>query len=126
MIRRAMFLLFLLSATAAAHHSMSAAYDIRKVVSGTGTFTGMKWVNPHIHLFVEIVNEDGIAESWDFEGSAPSQVENTPVNQAVAEASLGKGITVDWSPSRDGSNTGLIRGIQLESGESMFMCPERC
>jgi hypothetical protein len=36
-----------------AHHSISAEFDEKNIVTITGKVTKMEWVNPHAHFYVE-------------------------------------------------------------------------
>ena len=50
-----------------AHHSFSAEYDSKKVVTLTGTVTKVEWMNPHVYFYVDVVGEDGKVSNWAFE-----------------------------------------------------------
>ncbi|NNC64755.1 MAG: hypothetical protein HKN84_08220, partial [Gammaproteobacteria bacterium] len=51
--------LLLITASALAHHSFAAEFDIEKPVELRGTLTGMDWVNPHGWLYMDVENSDG-------------------------------------------------------------------
>jgi hypothetical protein len=68
--------LIFLSATAGAHHNMSALFDFNNRVTLTGTLSKVDWRNPHIQLIVDGKNADGKngeqVDTWAIEG--PSQL----------------------------------------------------
>src|SRR5262245_27364830 len=61
----------LLTATASAHHNMSAIFDFNDRVTFSGTLTKVDWRNPHIYLDVDAKRDSGKTEAWKAEGPAP-------------------------------------------------------
>jgi len=115
-----------------AHHNMSVAFDVSQRFTQTGTLTELDWRNPHIYLSVAVNTEQGQVETWVFEGPSPGTFAPTlnPADRDIGksdfEASLGKTVTVEASPARDGSLSGLIRQITLADGTVVSMCPQAC
>ncbi len=109
-----------------AHHNMSVAFDVNKRFTQTGTLTELDWRNPHIYLSVDVKSEQGQVETWVFEGPAPNVFFARDVGKSDFESSLGKTVTVEASPARDGSLSGLIRQITLADGTVIPLCPQHC
>ena len=107
-----------LAAAAAAHHSFAAIYDPQKPVTVTGVVTGVEWLNPHAHFFVDVENEEGVAENWDFELASP----NGLMRLGWTRNSLKPGdeVTVEGFLARDGSNRVNTRNVTLADGRKMF------
>ena len=45
---------FLAAAADAAHHALGAKFDPSRPVAITGTVTKVDWLNPHVHIFLEV------------------------------------------------------------------------
>jgi Family of unknown function (DUF6152) len=127
MTRRTILLVvaaLVLSATAWAHHSMSALFDINDKVTITGTLTKIDWRNPHIELIVE--TKKGGSEIWSLEGPSPGFFRQRDINKSNIEAALNKMVTAEASRARDGSKAGLLRVMTLPDGTLISACPQNC
>ncbi len=104
--------------SALAHHSFAAIYDSEQSVTVTGVVTNVDWLNPHAHFFVDVENEDGAIENWDFELASP----NGLMRLGWRRDSLKPGdeVTVVGIPARDGSTRANTRSVTLADGSEMF------
>jgi len=109
-----------------AHHNMSAIFDFNQRFTRTGTLSKIDWRNPHIFVFVDVKNEQGASEVWEFEGPPPGFFRSRDIGRADFEGSLTKTVTVEASRARDGSRSGLIREIKLSDGKIVSACPQNC
>ncbi len=64
----AALLLFAVTATATAHHSMSHYSGDISVIEGT--LVAVHWVNPHVGFTIDIPNDAGEIERWRIEGTS--------------------------------------------------------
>jgi hypothetical protein len=59
---------------AAAHHSFEVEYDIRKVVEAKGTISRVEWTNPHMRIYVDVADAQGVVTTWNLELGSPNSV----------------------------------------------------
>src|SRR5262245_55930798 len=116
----------LLTATATAHHNMSAIFDFNDRVTLSGALTALDWRNPHIEIGVDAKRDNGEIEAWKAEGPAPIFFRTRDTSKADFEKAIGKPVKLEVSRARDGSRSGLLRNITLPDGKVVNLCPENC
>jgi hypothetical protein len=101
-----------------AHHSFAAEFDSNKAVTLTGSVTKLEWMNPHIWVYLDVKDDQGVLQHWQCEGGAP----NTLTRNGWSKDSLryGDQVTIDGSLAKDGSKTCNIRLAKLPDGRSVF------
>jgi hypothetical protein len=104
--------------TAVAHHSFTAVYDSAKPITLTGVVTAMEWTNPHAHFFVDVKNEQGAVENWDFELNSPNGLMR--LGWTRKSLSAGDTVTVEGFLARDGSRRVNTRTVTRADGTKMF------
>ena len=108
------FIAVLLAATPALAHHSNSAFDPEKVVVLTGTVTQWKWTNPHVWIFLSVDDGKGGKEAWEIEGRSPGVLARSGWSKTIFK--VGDTITVDFSPARDGTRTGLTTRVTLADG----------
>src|ERR1700730_1083190 len=98
---------------ALAHHS-NVAFEVTKVVTITGVVKAFEWRNPHTWVILTIDDGKGGKVDWSVEGRAPGVL----LRAGWTKNSLqpGETITVDMSPAKDGSKTGLVARVTKADG----------
>ncbi len=101
-----------------AHHAFAAEYDENKLVTVSGTVTGIKWTNPHAWLYVDGKDERDRVTSWSFEMGSP----NGLLHRGWTRTDLKKGdrVTVDGYCAKNGSNVANARTVTLPDGRKLF------
>ena len=101
------------STPALAHHS-NVAFEVTKVVTITGGVKAFEWRNPHTWVILTIDDGKGGKVDWAVEGRAPGVL----LRAGWTKNSLqpGEMITVDMSPAKDGSKTGLVARVTKADG----------
>lgn len=59
-------------AHAKAHHAFAAEFDRNQPLEVSGTVNKLEWTNPHARLYVDSVDADGKAVTWNFEMGTPN------------------------------------------------------
>jgi hypothetical protein len=101
-----------------AHHSFNAQYDSNKPVELTGMVTKVEWQNPHVYLYVDVLNDRGDYEQWSLEMGAPAVLTRTQ-GWTRSTLQVGDEIKVEGRLARDGSNLANARNVTLTSGETL-------
>jgi Family of unknown function (DUF6152) len=92
--------LVICSATAWAHHAISAKFDAKTPQDLSGVVTSVDWRNPHVHIFMNVKNRTETL-NWAVELESPSLLEMDGWNKESIRP--GDAITVKGIKARDGS-----------------------
>ena len=103
----------LAAASLVAHHSNSA-FDGDKVTVLTGTVMEWKWTNPHVWIILSVDDGNGGKVTWSIEGRTPGQLVRAGWSKSTLKT--GETITVDFSPAKDGTRTGLLTRVRRADG----------
>ena len=92
-----------------AHHSVSM-FEMEKDVTYKGVVTEYKWINPHVHITIDIKPGQGVDPStvgtWDIEGGSTNIMGRQGWTRATFK--VGDTMTLVGHPMKDGS-----KGISL-------------
>lgn len=101
-----------------AHHG-TAAYDQQKKVTLKGTVASFEWTNPHCQIHLDVTDDKGEVEHWNFEAQPP----NILIHAGWTKNTLKPGdqITVVGSPAKNGVPVGIIQKIVLSDGQELTM-----
>jgi hypothetical protein len=110
----------LMASSVLAHHS-NAAFDGDKVIVLKGTVTQWKWTNPHVWILLSVDDGKGGKVDWAIEGRTPGQLLRAGWSRSILKA--GDVITVDFSPAKDGTRTGLLTRVRLADGTVLGQAP---
>ena len=102
----------------AAHHSFSA-FNQTEQKTVVGTVKKVEWTNPHIWIYIEVVNDKGRADIYSFEGMSPNYLERRDWTRTTLKA--GDKITVTFYPLRNGDPGGMFVNGKLPSGKTLTM-----
>jgi hypothetical protein len=111
----------LLTASSVLAHHSNAAFDGDKVVVLKGTVTEWKWTNPHVWILLSVDDGKGGKVDWAIEGRTPGQLVRAGWSRSILKA--GDIITVDFSPAKDGTRTGLLTRVRLADGTVLGQAP---
>lgn len=96
--------LFQFAGTASAHHGTSG-YDMKKVITISGTVTRFEWGNPHCLVHIDVKDDKGEAKDWIIELAAPTLLKRDGWNKDVMKP--GDSVVAETHPAKNGASTGL-------------------
>ena len=111
-----------LSATlpAWAHHSPSAIFDMSKRTPLSGVLAKVDWINPHVVISIEVKNEAGKIEMWNFESNPPLWFRKVGVARNDIAKAMGQPVKVEINRAKDQSNLyGYLYKITFQNGASL-------
>lgn len=101
-----------------AHHSFDAEFDRTKPVSLKGTVAKLEWMNPHVWIYLNVMDASGNATKWQCENGPPNMLKRSGwTRDAIKE---GDAITIDGTLAKDGSNTCNATSLVLANGTRVF------
>lgn len=106
-----------LAVPAVGHHSR-AGIDENSTITVEGVVTDFYWGNPHSWLQLEVVNDQGETEVWNFEMMPPAYL---PRDQGWTRYTLREGdrVKVTANPFFDGSPGGIFQSVTLPNGDTL-------
>ena len=111
-----------LGASAGAHHSAIAEYNLDKPVKVTGTVTRVEWSNPHIWFYVDVKNPDGSVTNWGFSGGAPGVLQRRGISRTAMKP--GDEVVVEGFRAKDGSFNASGNNVTFKDGRRVFTAME--
>src|SRR5215470_10061857 len=103
-----------------AHHSFSM-FDMDKDVAYKGTVVEYRWVNPHVHMILQVDSDSGdpsTVGTWDIEGASTNIMARQGWTKAMFKA--GDRITVVGHPLKDGSKGASMFYVILPDGKRLY------
>jgi hypothetical protein len=112
-------LLAALALPAAAHHSFAAQYDAKKPVKMAGVVTKVEWTNPHVYIYVDVVDpKTKKVGNWSFEMGPPHMLQKAGWKRNSLKT--GEEVELEGWMARDGSNSANARRVTRKStGETL-------
>ncbi len=108
------------ASVAQAHHSNSAFY-VTKVITIKGVVKEFRWSNPHVWVILTVDDGKGNKVDWKVEGRPPGILARagwTPKSLQPGET-----VTIDLSPAKDDTASGLIARVTKEDGTILANAP---
>src|SRR2546422_10857709 len=90
----------LAAAPLVAHHAIQAKFDDKKAMTLRGLVTKVDWLNPHVHVFMNVQNGNAIS-NWAIELESPVDLQKSGWNRDTLKP--GEASTVQGIAAREGS-----------------------
>lgn len=103
----------LLLAALILHHSFAADFDISKPVTLAGRVTKIEWMNPHVHVYIDVKSQP-----WSIELGSPNGLREHGWTQKTLK--VGDLVTIEGSRAKDGSNLANARVVTLPGGKQLL------
>jgi|TARA_B100001250_G_scaffold320011_1_gene282880 hypothetical protein len=107
--------LLFFSVSSIAHHNPAAHYLVDERIEINGTVTEFIAANPHSRIYLDVINEEGVAERWMSEGD--SIINLRRAGWTDDQFKFGDRIQILGRPSRFGRN--LIEWIFITNAEGI-------
>jgi len=108
------------SARGLAHHTVANIFDVRKLVSLTGTVTSVDWKNPHVIYHLAVVDTNGTEVDWQIESRHLQGMHGAGVEQDTIHP--GEHVTMKVMLASDGSHHAATASILLMDGRTFAVC----
>ncbi len=107
-------------APAFAHHTVANTFDVKKLVSVTGTVTSIDWKYPHVIYHIAVPDTGGGAVEWEIESRHPQGMQRAGIDKETIKA--GDRVTMNVMLARDGSRHAATASIVLANGRVLDAC----
>ena len=103
------------AASASAHHSFAAIYDMNQPITVQGVIVNVRMTNPHSWFYLDVKNEAGEVERWAFEAGTPSGMIRNGYKPNIIKA--GAEVTITGFKGRAEENIGMLRQLTTADGK---------
>ena len=110
----ALILTLLAPFDALAHHS-EVAFDQGQIIAVSGAVKEYLWVNPHVRIYLEVVDARGRPDVTVFQGGPPIDMERA--GWARDSLKAGDRLTITYHPRRDKKPGGMLVTATLNDGK---------
>jgi hypothetical protein len=105
-----------------AHHVIEAKFDPAKPVTFTGRVTKVDWLNPHVHIFMDVQSGNTVT-NWAIELESQVDLHRSGWRRETVKG--GDLITVSGMAARDGSMQAWGSSVLTETGNRLFTVATR-
>jgi Family of unknown function (DUF6152) len=104
------------SGPALAHHAVNAQFDPGRDLTMAGVLAKFDNRNPHAYWTFK---DPMTGSDWRFESSSPATLRRSGI-KLKEDINVGTTYTLLYSPSRDGSHNGLLKGMSINGKMMKF------
>lgn len=112
-------LLFMLAASAMAHHARSE-YDLSRTISMKATVTRVDWSNPHALIYFDVTDSGGNVQNWSAITGGPGRLQR--VGWTSQTLKPGDTITITGNPQKSAAARQIwLTSVVLPNGRELSM-----
>ena len=104
---------------AVAHHSLAAVFDENQPLTLEGVISKVEWINPHVHLQLDVTDSTGKVNSWDIEPFPPTTLRRGGLTRE--KLGLGQKVTMLTFKSHNGTPRAFLRKITFSDGRELVI-----
>ena len=104
--------------TATSHHSFSAVYDDKRLVTVSGVVTQFRFVNPHALMTTDVTDASGKVSKWTVEFAGRLNLSN--VGWTAQSIKAGERVTVTGNPTHTGSERIAFKKLLHADGTELL------
>lgn len=101
-----------------AHHSFATQYDAKKPVEMKGTITKVQWTNPHARFYIDVKDDQGQLQNWNWEMASPNVLARNGWKRDTLK--IGDQITVAGYLARAADRMAIAGTISDATGRPLF------
>lgn len=101
-----------------AHHSFSAEFDVKQPITLKGVVTKVEWTNPHVWIYLDVMDEQGNVQHWQCENGAPNALAR--MGWTRHSLSAGDHVTIEGFRAKNDERTANARQVILPDGRKVF------
>jgi hypothetical protein len=109
--------LLLAAAPLLAHHSLAAEFDSSKPITLRGKITKVEWMNPHVYVWIDVVDFAGKVTNWRVESAAPNYLRSLGWTKDTVKP--GDSMTIQAYISKDQPNLAKMDVAILADGRRL-------
>ena len=107
-----------------AHHSVAGQFDAAKRATLTGTITKVDWINPHVYLHMDVVDDKGAVTTWRLESLPTAMLRKAGLTSEMLKGG-GSKVTATTILARDGTdNLAWLLKLTYEDGHEYQLAGE--
>jgi hypothetical protein len=112
-----LFAVFLMTSFPLFAHHGASPYDATKLTTVKGTVSDFQFVNPHVEISVDVMDDKGKVETWNAEANSPNVLSRHGWDKDIIKK--GDQITVIGNRGKNGSKTLRLQKVILSNGHEL-------
>jgi hypothetical protein len=110
--------------SASAHHSVAGQFDAEKRTTITGVINKVDWINPHVYIHMDVVDEKGVVTTWRLESLPTAMLRKAGLTSEMLKGG-GQKVTAAVIMARNGTaNLGWLLNLTYEDGHEYVLAGE--